>query len=354
MPKNNKNKKQGGKSKGKKPTPMSRLVGSVSSMLKPPNPVSMGRSLLADAEQHLHDYMRQSVCVAPGGTPVGVPIGPNQPSQKCKVYKYFTATADANGTVMVAFNPTLANDLRCALVTNGSTITWGTSAALPSFASADAGLDIITPNLPYANASLSPTGVQGRVVSAGLSFKYDGAPLYCQGTYFAIHNPDHLSFNGLGVNDLTKYQECQVDSVEVGKKVAVHMHPNKQADSDYTTQLAGPWGTGAGTDFPCVVVMTGQSTVAGNPGKFLFELTYVVEYIGEAVQGNTTRNPIPAMGGFDHAVAVVSKLASVRRVTKKHGPALAAIGSQILKSLRGPMGNVAIKAMETGLESLLL
>jgi hypothetical protein len=208
------------------------------------------------------------------------------PSVKTKVFAKGNAV---QGTSMgfVILNPFLAamNDVNCVYYSETAAVYAGTS---PSETAGTVGVGESVSNARYASADISTSGIQYRVVSAGLRVKYRGTELNRGGRFIAYEHPSHGTTVGMTNGDQLAMPGVTSVGVEGGDAwVSVVMSGVKQPEElNYRTVTSSANGT---RPFLSITWDGGA-----NPTFSVEWEAYVnLEYIGTAIVGLTPSHHDP-------------------------------------------------------------
>lgn len=201
------------------------------------------------------------------------------PSQKMKLVlqgtmEVGTQIGFVNFNPYNAFNSAATNTIH-AIVASTSAYTLGTITN-------DSSATGVTANdftqSPYTPAdSSSSTGVNVRVVAAGLRVWYAGPELSRAGTYFALRDPNNTSLFGLSVDAMGAFQNIMVERVTNEPIEIVHRPSRVQ---DFAFNFHGS----ADSNSICVAVRAAPND------KFAYKAVVHVEFVGgtaRRIQGLT-------------------------------------------------------------------
>lgn len=95
-------------------------------------------------------------------------------------------------------------------------------------------------NSPYTQGLFQQSGLQYRIVGAGLRIRYAGALLTMGGQVAGLHHPAHTSLTGFSINNaasplnnILSYKEAQQFSVTADRWTNVLYHAVEEDDTDY-------------------------------------------------------------------------------------------------------------------------
>jgi len=159
-----------------------------------------------------------------------IPVGNFRPSMKNHARAFFSVTIGANGLGYFAYSPCLANNTTSCFYTTG---TYAGTIALPGDTTAVGVVTGQIPTLPFSSVQLIETDspgsrndVQGRIVSAGLKWRYTGTELNRGGTILAYSDPLHQTLESVSYSTLSSFTESAMTA------------PDSNHASDYLTVFA--------------------------------------------------------------------------------------------------------------------
>jgi len=166
-----------------------------------------------------------------------------------------------------------SNDQACAAVTS----TAYAGSHLPSVA--DTGAVIVHQNSPYAAADFSPTGVQVRLVSAGLKVRFVGTKLNQGGVCFPFLEPDLGDITGYTANDIAAFDQY-FQGIDFNTDwVSITYTPRHPADFEYSASSQPLTG-----QKPCMGILI-QSATPNQPFEYVWTAHW--EVIGRNARGKT-------------------------------------------------------------------
>lgn len=238
-----------------------------------------------------------------------IPVGNFRPSMKNHTRHFTSTTIGAGGFGYFMYSPCLANNATCLWTTSASYV--GTASSPGNTSSVGVVLGQMS-TLPFLRTQLvesdvtgARASVLGRIVSAGIKWRYTGTELNRGGTIVAYSDPLHESVEGLSYNQLSGYAEAAMTAPNANHTADYLTvfasnfrelnYPDTTPDSSATVDTLSciyPYSdqlgtvTDASTGAPvCVVVFQGE---VGN--TYQIEVIVHSEYEGTLAQGMLTPN----------------------------------------------------------------
>lgn len=159
-----------------------------------------------------------------------IPVGNFRPSMKNHARAFYSVTIGSQGLGFFAYSPCLANNTTTC---HFSGSTWAGTIDTPgNFSSVGVSTGQLA-TLPFSSVQLIETDspgsrndVQGRIVSAGLKWRYTGTELNRGGTILAYADPLHQTLEGTSYATLSSFTESAMSA------------PDSNHTSDYLTVFA--------------------------------------------------------------------------------------------------------------------
>jgi len=188
---------------------------------------------------------------------------------------------------------TAANDSTALYVSD-------TNYVSTSFLSVGTGVLNVVQHSPYGNADFNVTGLQVRLVSAGLRIRYRGTKLNQGGSIFPVEHPNHISIVGLDVPQISEYQKWEVGQAVSQKDwVAVTYTP---ADPNELVYEPSQFGCNQKNLFMGALL---QSAAPNDTFQYQFSAHW--EVIGQHAANKTATHVSPH---FDQAAHALSSMGS--------------------------------------------
>lgn len=256
-------------------------------------------------------------------TEVGIPRNMPTFTQKVKLFKYFTFTANTDGVAYVALTPNMRNNNSCMVEHSSSTLAAGTSSIVRNGFTRTGVAGIALP-LPY-DISISNDGFSNfdySIVAVGVEVEPIGPVLERGGTFlsYASETNEDLSnktFAAIGGHRAAKFSVITSDRC-VGQVVAFARLPDQQNLHDGVKPPSGyltgrPYshalvensyydfvsGATTGASVPAVLIIQGAKSGA----SFQAKLVAYVEYSGIGV-GHIATPCAPDITGMGYAHAI--------------------------------------------------
>lgn len=214
-----------------------------------------------------------------------VPTIPAFPSRKMTVYASATAYINDSGLAWgtANFGHGIINTTSHMLYTSKSSqastvIDIGASKSLQTFGNSD-----------YSSVS----GIQYRVVAAGVRFGYSGPIKDVGGVVTLVETPDHETINGKSRSQLAEYDESSTFVIQPGSWYSVEWHPADPSELQYDNQATGIY---SGTPLGFII--------EASSGEFLVEAYCHYEVVGSNARSRTPSHADP--NGMAAAMAVNS------------------------------------------------
>jgi len=203
-----------------------------------------------------------------------IPKMPSIPSRK--LCTYVSGLGHTSGTTSyggVTAYMTASNDTTCLAATDVAF----TGSSLPAWSSV--GASSILQNSPYAAADFSATGVQVRLVSAGLKVRFVGTKLNQGGVCFPFLEPDLGDVTGFTANDITSFDQY-FQGIDFNTDwVTITYSPRHPADFDFAAAPQPLTG-----QHPCMGILV-QSATPNQPFEYVWTAHW--EVIGRNARGKT-------------------------------------------------------------------
>ena len=237
----------------------------------------------------------------PFDTPAGacVPVLPCLDSAKRKIFARGTALVQSNGFGGICANTCMANDLPCVYYTTGA----GTGESIINTTIVNG-----TNNSELSAVDFSDSGVQGRVVGAGLRIRFTGKEIDMNGTVYALEEPSHLETLNMTVKDLLEYDK--VKTVPFNREwTVVTWQPVLPPETAYSTNAWASPFPAPDKNQPLILLIQCQAG-SGPDGTLPFEWEWYLHYeaIGSQARGKTTSHVAPFVG--TQAMAALQKAPS--------------------------------------------
>lgn len=159
-----------------------------------------------------------------------VPVGNFRPSMKNHARAFYSVTIGTAGVGYFAYSPCLANNTNCCFFTNS---TYAGDINTPGNTTATGVVTGLMATLPFSSVQLIETDspgsrndVQGRIVSAGIKWRYTGTELNRGGTILAYSDPLHQTLEAQSYSVLSSFTETAMTA------------PDANHTSDYLTVFA--------------------------------------------------------------------------------------------------------------------
>lgn len=246
-----------------------------------------------------------------------VPLGNFRPSMKNHTRHFTSTTIGTGGFGYFMYSPCLANNTTCLWTTSASFV--GTASSPGNTSSVGVVLGSMS-TMPFNKVQLTEsdvTGVRaqvlGRIVSAGIKWRYTGTELNRGGTIVAYSDPLHETVEGMSYNQLSGFAESAMTAPNANHTADYLTvfasnyrelnYPDTTIDSStvadglsciypYSDQLGTV--TDASTGAPVCVVM-----FQGEPGNtYQIEVIVHTEYEGTLAQGMLTPNSSDEQGSY--------------------------------------------------------
>lgn len=156
-----------------------------------------------------------------------IPVGNFRPSMKNHCRHFTSVTIGSGGFGYFMYSPCLANNSTCLFTTSSA---YTGTASTPGNTSSVGVVNGTMSTLPFGRTQLieSDSGgvrseVQGRIVSAGIKWRYTGTELNRGGTILAYSDPLHETVEGSSYNQLSGFAEAAMTA------------PNANHQADYLT-----------------------------------------------------------------------------------------------------------------------
>jgi len=282
-----------------------------------------------------------------------IPRMPSVPSRK--LCTYTSGLGNTSGTTsyggVTAYMTASNGPIPCLAVTG----TAYTGSGLPS--SVDTGVTAVGQNSPYADTDFSATGVQVRLVSAGLKVRFVGTKLNQGGTCFPFLEPDLGDVTGYTANNITGFDQY-LQGIEFSNNwVSINFAPRHPGDFDYEASSQPLTG-----QKPCMGILI-QSAIPNQPFEYVWTAHW--EVIGRNARGKTLSHTYPntdkIISGASQlpprALSTIQNVSRPEQLAVQVGHNLMTHGAGVIETLgRGAMnivGSALADTMVSGAAGLL-
>jgi len=271
-----------------------------------------------------------------------LPMGFPMPSQKNRAYVRGTFNTGTSGHGYILYRPTLCSDQACLTMTGAASVgDAGTSFSAFTNIIADT-----FAKLPYTTAQLvTNQQVAARFVSGCLRVRYAGTESSRAGLITTLEHPDHLSVDGLSINELGQFESAYRERPNGdGQWTQVNWSgPVQPREVDYINEVNA---SGISTNTPVLAI-----GVAGtaNGASFEYEAWINVEYIGKITTGKTV-NKVDEQG-YGNVLQSVKSVSGTKSLDPSSAPSvLSRFGNAIIDNMPQIVGVVGkgIEAFSPG------
>jgi len=246
-----------------------------------------------------------------------IPRMPSVPSRK--LCTYASGLGNTSGTTSyggVTAYMTAANDTTGVAVTE----TAFTGSYLPAWNST--GALSKTQNSPYASADFSATGVQVRLVSAGLKVRFVGTKLNQGGICFPFLEPDLGDVTGYTANDIALFDQYFQGIDFNNDWVSITYTPRHPADFDFAAADKPLTG-----QHPCMGILI-LSATPNQPFEYVWTAHW--EVIGRNARGKTLSHTYP---NTDRIISGASQFPPRALSSIQNAPRPESLASQVGRNL---------------------
>ena len=210
-----------------------------------------------------------------------IPKFPTLPTRKVCTFVSGQGSTGANGNGGVS----------CYMNASNSGVSLGVSfnasyngSGIPAFN--DTGAVAVDQNSPFAAADFGPSGVQCRLVSAGLKVRFIGTRLNAGGLAFPILEPDLQNVVGMTTDVITQYDKYKEGQPYSDGWVSVVYTPRKPVNFEFSDTYLPICAPG---EAPMGILVRS----AGGAQPFEYVWTAHWEFIGKVVRGKTASHASP-------------------------------------------------------------
>lgn len=254
---------------------------------------------------------------SPGAFGACIPVGNFRPSMKNHARTFVPVVVGQGGVGYVSYSPCLANDKISIWAT---TLNYAGTVQLPGDTTAFGVSGFKLGTLPFDSTALVESDtpgvrskVQGRIVSAGIKWRYTGTELNRGGTILAYSDPLHETMEGVSYQVASSYAEASITAPDANH-TADYMtvfacnfrelnYPDTTVDSSSTLDelsslypFSDQVGTVTDPNVGAPIATVYFTGVVGN--TYLVEFLIHTEYEGQLAQSMLTQNNSDEQGTY--------------------------------------------------------